>query len=184
MAGRLIVVSGPGGVGKGTVVERVISNDDQLVVSRSWTTRDRRPGEAETAYTFVTRDEFQAAIDSGGFLEWDHHFHNFYGSPVPADDASSDLLLEIDVNGAKQIHDGGFDALYVFIDTPSPDVQRERLIGRGDPLDKVEERVAAAAAERELAATLPYLYVINEELDRCAAEVADLIADYRRLSTD
>jgi len=183
MTGVLIVISGPGGVGKGTVVSEVVANDDRLALSRSWTTRDRRLGEDADAYTFVSNDEFQAAIDSGGFLEWDHHFGNFYGSPKP-DATSGDLVLEIDVNGARQIHDNDHAALFIFIDAPSLELQRERLIGRGDSIEKVDERMAGGAVERDLAAQLPYLYVTNDDVSSCAAEIAALIDDYRRLSTE
>ena len=180
MAGLVIVISGPGGVGKGTVVAELVSRDPGLALSQSWTTRDQRPGEADDAYNFVTEDEFTAAIDAGGFLEWDHHFGNYYGSPVPAA-TDADLVLEIDVNGARSIHEGPVDALFVFIDTPSIEVQRERMIGRGDSLEKVDERLRAGQIERELAEAMPYLYVVNDDVQRCTDEIAGLIADYRRL---
>ena len=180
MAGSVIVVSGPGGVGKGTVVSSLLSQNPEFILSRSWTTRAQRPGEVDDAYTFVSTEAFEEAIADGLFLEWDHHFGNYYGSPVPASDEEHDLILEIDVNGARQIHESGHDALFIFIDTPSLEIQRERLLGRGDPIDKVEERMAGGARERELAAELPYHYVANDDVDRCAQEIAGLILDYRR----
>lgn len=183
--GHIIVISGPGGVGKGTVVDELIRKDPQLVLSLSWTTRDRRPGEAADAYNFVTADEFCSHRDSGGFLEWNHFLGDkYYGSPVPDIDAQKDLVLEIDVNGARQIHESEHEALFVFIDTPSVELQRERLIGRGDPVEKVEERMQAGQDERELARSIPYLYVVNDDLQGCAGEIAGLIDDYRRLSAD
>lgn len=183
MAGLVIVISGPGGVGKGTVVGELVSRDPGLALSQSWTTRDQRPGEADDAYNFVSEDEFKAAIDAGGFLEWDHHFSNYYGSPVPAA-TDADLVLEIDVNGARQIHESENEALFVFIDTPSIEVQRERMIGRGDSIEKVDERMLAGQTERELAESMPYLYVVNDDIGRCASEIAELIADYRKLRSD
>ncbi len=179
MASNVIIISGPGGVGKGTVVVKLLERHPDLALSRSWTTRDQRPGEADDAYTFVSTEEFEAAIDESAFLEWDHHFGNYYGSPIPSEDDDRDLILEIDVNGARQIHVNGHDALYIFIDTPSLEIQRERLSGRGDPAEKVEERMAGGAIERELAAELPYHDVANDDVDRAATEIMDLILDYR-----
>ena len=167
-------------MGKGTVVAKLVESDPELSLSRSWTTRDRRPGEAEDAYTFVTEEEFLEHRDRGGFLEWNHFLGgNYYASPVPEIDAQHDLVLEIDVNGAQQIFDGPNKALFIFIDTPSLDVQRSRLTSRGDTPEKVEERMQAGAHEREMAKGIPYVHVVNDELDRCAAEVAQIIAAYR-----
>jgi len=181
---EIIVLSGPGGVGKGTVVAQLLLRDPNLRVSRSWTTRDQRPGEADEAYTFVDDDTFLAAIDAGNFLEWDHHFGNYYGSPVPEAGDTQDLILEIDVNGGKQIHDGAYEALFIFIDTPSVDEQRARMLNRGDALEKVEERMLGGQRERELAATLPYVNVINDDLDRCTEEIESLIEAYRKRSSE
>ena len=181
MAGLVIVISGPGGVGKGTVVDQLVAADPELSLSRSWTTRDRRPGEAEDAYVFSTVEDFLERRDAGGFLEWNHFLGgNYYASPVPDIDASQDLVLEIDVNGARQIFDGPNEALFVFIDTPSLTEQRNRLTARGDTPEKVEERMQAGAEERELAKAIPYEHVVNDDLEGCRAQVADMIDAYRR----
>lgn len=176
---NIIVISGPGGVGKGTVVDELIARDPNLVVSRSWTTREQRPGEADEAYTFVSGDEFEAAIEAGAFLEYDHHFGNYYGSPVPSVNDGRDLILEIDVNGAMQLVNNGHAALFIFIDTPSIEEQRRRMLSRGDAEEKVEERLEGGEREREFAAALPYVHVINDDLDRCTTEVLGLIEQYR-----
>ncbi len=174
----VVVISGPGGVGKGTVVRRLIELRPTLTLSRSWTTRDPRPGEDLESYTFVSEDEFRAAIDAEQFLEWDHHFLAYYGSPVPDPADPNDLVLEIDVNGAMQIAAQRPDALFVFIDTPSLDTQRERMVGRGDTEEQVERRMAAGAAERTLAEELPYVHVVNDDVDRAAQEISALIDEH------
>lgn len=183
-SGHIIVISGPGGVGKGTVVAELVTLDERLRISRSWTTRDQRPGEADDAYNFVSHEEFEAAIEVGAFLEYDHHFGNYYGSPVPEAGDASDLILEIDVNGANQIHENGHDALFIFIDTPSVEEQRQRMIGRGDELHKVEERIAGGERERELASHLPYRHVVNTDVAGCATEILSLIEQYRSSTED
>ncbi len=175
MSGKVVVVSGPGGVGKGTVVDQLVADVETLTLSRSWTTRPPRPSEDSDAYTFVSEDEFLAAIDRGGFLEWDHHFLAYYGSPIPDPDDSNDLVLEIDVNGAAQIFETLPDALFVFVDAPSLDAQRERLVGRGDTDEQVERRMNAGEDERDKAKSLPYVYVVNDDVERAAREIAELI---------
>lgn len=178
MSGKIVVISGPGGVGKGTVVDRLIADSSTLSLSRSWTTRSPRPGEDPSAYTFVTDAEFLAAVERGGFLEWDHHFLAYYGSPVPDPADTGDLVLEIDVNGAAQIFEKRSDALFVFIDAPSLDDQRARLVGRGDTEEQVDRRMNAGEDERDKAKSLPYHYVINDDVARAANEIAELIEQH------
>lgn len=177
----IIVLSGPGGVGKGTVVARLVHEDDGVVLSRSWTTRPRRPGEPETAYHFVDRSSFERRREEGGFLEWNEFLGNLYGTPLPDGDAAGDLVLEIDVNGARQVAAVHPDALLVFIDAPDRLEQRRRLEERGDPPDAVERRLAEGERERELAVELGFVFVVNDELDRCLAELRALIEGRRRL---
>jgi guanylate kinase len=178
----IIVVSGPGGVGKGTVVTELVRADPRLVLSRSWTTRAPRPGEDDDAYTWVTEDDFLGAIAEGRFLEWNHFLGSaYYGSPLPDPTDDRDLVLEIDVNGARQIVAEGSDPLLVFVDAPSVPDQRRRLEGRGDTPDQVDRRLAAGAAERELAADMPYHYIVNDSVERAVAEIAALVSSRRNI---
>lgn len=179
-AAMIIVVSGPGGVGKGTVVRRLIAGDPGLWLSRSWTTRAPRPGEAPDAYEFVTRSRFEQRIEAGGFLEYAEFLGDLYGTPVPEDVDGSDLLLEIDVQGAAQVAERYPEALLVLLVTPSDEVQRERLEARGDTPDQVARRLAKAAEEIAAATALGAHVVVNDDLDDAVAELAAVIDAARR----
>jgi guanylate kinase len=171
----VIVVSGPGGVGKGTVVDRLLAGDDRLHVNRSWTTRDRRPGEAPDAYNFVSREVFEEHARSGGFLEWVEFLDYLQGSPVPQVPPGHDVIFEIDVAGGARIAEIHDNPVLIFIDAPDRSVQAERMRLRGDPQDKIEKRLRHAAAEVAAAEELPYRRVINDDLDTTVERVAALI---------
>lgn len=169
------VISGPGGVGKGTVVERLLAEVPKLWLSRSWTTRDPRPGEAPDAYHFVTREQFLAHVEAGGFLEWVEFLDYLQGTPVPTPPDDHVVILEIDVQGAAQIKAIDPDAHLVFVDTPSVDEQERRLRERGDDDDRVAMRLDKAVEERSTANELGCTVVINDDLDDTVAELAGLI---------
>ncbi len=170
-----IVVSGPGGVGKGTIVSALVARDERLWLSRSWTTRAPRPGEAPDAYTFVSEEEFQAHADADGFLEWVEFLEYRQGTPLPEPPAGRDIVFEIDVYGGMAIAERYPDPLLLFVDTPSRDEQQRRLEGRGDPPEKVAARIERGDLERSLASEHGYTTVINDDLETTVAEIAELI---------
>jgi guanylate kinase len=177
----IIVVCGPGGVGKGTVVARLVADDPRLWLSRSWTTRAQRPGEADDAYTYVDRATFESRIDDDGFLEHAEFLGNLYGTPWPDADADHDVVLEIDVQGAEQVirRVPEADRLFILLEPPSPEVQAERLRGRGDPPEQAEERIRVAQGEIDRARQLQAISIVNDDLDRTVAEVQRLIEEAR-----
>ena len=175
----IIIVSGPGGVGKGTIVDALVARDPELLLSRSWTTRDRRPGERDDAYVFVTRDEFVARRDADGFLEWTEFLVTFYGTPQPDPSSDRDLVLEIEVDGAQQVKSRFPESILIFVLPPSRDEQRRRLIGRGDPDDKVVARLRKAEDEEPVGRALADHVVVNDDLERTVAEMLQIIGSRR-----
>lgn len=177
----VIVVSGPGGVGKGTVVDRLVAADGRLHVNRSWTTRDRRPGEAPDAYNFVSREAFEKHAAAGGFLEWVEFLDYLQGSPVPRVPWGHDVIFEVDVAGGSRIAEIHDNPVLIFIDTADRRTQADRMRHRGDPEDKIEQRLRHAAEEVDAATKLPYRTVINDDLDSTVQVVASLIEEARTL---
>lgn len=173
------MISGPGGVGKGTVVRALVERDPRLWLSRSWTTRDQRPGEADDAYVFVDRQEFDAHVDADGFLEWAEFLGNLYGTPRPEVGDDHDVVLEIDVQGARQVLAHDPEAVVVFMEAPSVDEQTARLRGRGDPDHKVAERLTASEVERDQSRALGAHIVVNHDVERTVEELLELIDGHR-----
>jgi guanylate kinase len=179
--GTILVVSGPGGVGKGSVVNRLLTLRPDVWLSRSWTTRGRRPGEPEDAYVFVDRDEFLARVEAGGFLEWTEFAANgrLYGTPTIERLEDRDVILEIELDGARQVKASHPDAVLVLIVAPSADEQAQRLRNRGDDEASVASRVAYGAEEERVGRDLADHVVVNDDVDRAAAELAGILDRHR-----
>ena len=178
----IIVVSGPGGVGKGTIVDALVRRDPDLWLSRSWTTRGQRQGEAEDAYVFVSSEQFEEHITGGGFLEWTEFLGNYYGTPRPEllDDAGApDIVLEIELDGAQQVKRQYPQAILIFVLPPSREEQERRLRNRGDPGDKVQARLRKAEIEEPIGLEQADYVVVNDELDRTVDEMMAIIEQER-----
>jgi guanylate kinase len=177
----ILIVSGPGGVGKGTVVARLLETVPSLWLSRSWTTRKRRPGEDPDAYVFVGPEEFMARVNDDGFLEWTEFPGNghLYGTPVLEPPPGRDVLLEIELDGAQQVKKRHPEAVLVLIVAPSPQIQEARLRQRGDDEAAVARRVEVGAGEELDGRRLADAVVVNDDVNRAADEVAGILAGYR-----
>ncbi len=182
--GVLLVVAGPSGAGKGTIVARLRRMEPDLFWSVSWTTRAPRPGEVDGVdYHFVTRGEFERLRAEDGFLEHFDVYGDMKGTPdAPVRDhlaKGGDVLLEVDVQGALAVKSRYPDAVLVFVQPPSRAEQRARLVARAqDSAEQIERRLAAAEAEEALAGRFDHV-VENDDAKRAAAEVAAIL-DARR----
>ena len=152
----------------------MVKRDPDLWLSRSWTTRAQRPGEADDAYVFVDTEHFEERIRAGGFLEWTEFLGNYYGTPVP-EPVARDIVLEIEVDGAQQVKRLQPDTMLIFVLPPSRDEQERRLRGRGDPNDKVLARVKKAEEEEPIGRALADHVVINDDLEGTITEMLAII---------
>jgi len=185
--GLLFVVSAPSGTGKTTVVERLVAVVPDLALSRSYTSRKLRGGETDGVdYNFITRSRFEQMVAAEAFLEWADVFGNLYGTGAEDSrhelDTGRDLVLVIDVQGARQVRMRCPDTVGIFVLPPSFGVLERRLRGRSkDSEEAMQRRLATARAE--VAAFVEYDYVVvNDELDTCVDRLrAIVIAERARL---
>jgi len=185
--GLLFIVSAPSGAGKTTLVERLVEQTPQLRLSRSYTSRTAREGETDGLdYNFVSRDRFEAMIAAGEFLEWADVFGNLYGTCAADTERllaeGNDVVLVIDVQGARKVKSRGIDTTTVFVMPPSLEVLEQRLRGRSKDSEEAIQRRLQVARE-EVAAFADYDYVvINDELTSAVDRLRSIvIAERARL---
>ena len=178
--GSLYVFTGPSGAGKGTLLSRLREQDDRLFYSISATTRAPRPGETDgVQYYFLTKADFEQKIAQNAFLEYACYVENYYGTleaPVNEKlDEGYDVILEIEVQGAMQVHEKRPDAVMVFIAPPSFEELAARLRGRGtEDEEKVLKRLETAKEELGHQDEFDYV-VVNDEIDRAVEEIKAII---------
>ena len=173
------MLSGPSGVGKGTIAKLLVQKNDNINLSISCTTRSPRQGEENgKEYFFITKEEFKDKIANDGFLEYSEHFENFYGTPkefVLKSLVNSDVLLEIDVNGGLEVKKNYSDAVLIMLTPPSREEIRSRLIKRStETEDKINLRMARI--DYELGKSNLYDYVVvNDNLNDAIDEIEKII---------
>lgn len=186
--GLLIVISGPSGVGKGTVIKKFVDDPElKLAFSVSMTTRQKRAGEVEGVnYYYVTNEEFQKARENGELLECAQFVGNWYGTPLAEVERlrneGKNVLLEIEVNGCRQVKNKVPDALTIFIVPPDMDELERRIRGRAtEPEEIVQERLAKAQKEMEMIDQYKYV-ICNDDADLAADIIRLIIKRYMQLS--
>lgn len=185
--GILIIVSGFSGAGKGTIMKELISRYEQYALSVSATTRAPRPGEEDgVAYFFKTREEFEQMISDGALIEYACYVDNYYGTPKAYVEeqlaAGHDVILEIEIQGARKIKEQYPDAVLLFVTTKDAKTLKERLEGRGtESPEVISQRLARAVQESEGMEEYDYL-VINDVLEECVEQVHGIIdSEHRRI---
>ena len=181
--GKVFVITGPSGVGKGTLIERLLERIPELELSISATTREPRPGEVDGRdYHFLSPEEFRRRLEAGDFLEHAGYSGNYYGTLREEVERRVEkchsVVLEIEVQGARQVRDAlGDEAVLIFIAPPDEAMLRERLEGRGtDSAEDIEQRLRTAEVELAARAEFP-LQVVNDDLQKAASDLERLVRD-------
>ena len=186
--GLLFVVSAPSGTGKTTVVERLVQVTPDLALSRSYTSRAIRPGEVDGIdYNFISRTRFESMVAANAFLEWADVFGNLYGTCAADTErmlaAGDDVVLVIDVQGARKVRSLGLVATTIFVMPPSAEVLEQRLRGRSKDSDAAIQR-RLEVAKQEVASFAEYDYiVVNDHIDAAVARLQHVVlAERSRLN--
>lgn len=177
--GKFIIISGPSGVGKGTICEKLIKELNAWY-SVSMTTRGIRDGEIDGVnYYFISKDEFRKRIEEGKLLEYNIYNDNYYGTPkdkvLEKLEEGINVFLEIDVNGARNVKNKFEDALLIYIAPPSMEDLRTRLLNRGtEDIDTIENRIRIASEEQKQIGFYDYV-VVNDDLEEAILKVKNII---------
>src|SRR6186713_1282325 len=182
--GLLFIVSAPSGTGKTTLVERLVQIVPNLRMSRSYTSRAARTGEQDGVdYNFVSRDRFELMVRNGEFLEWADVFGNYYGTCARDTDATlargEDVMLVIDVQGARQVRSRGIETVGIFVLPPSAAVLEQRLRGRSkDSEEQIRRRLEVASAEVDEYSQYEYV-VVNDDIEAAVGRLQSIVGAER-----
>ena len=178
--GLLLVVSGPSGAGKGTICKALLNKNDQIKLSVSATTRKPRTGEVHGVnYFFLEKEEFTTMIENGEFLEYAQIYDNFYGTPKAAIieclEKGQDVILEIEMQGAKQIKEVYPEGVFIFVLPPSLEELKSRIVGRGtETAEEIEKRFSCAFEEINQIVNYDY-FIVNEDVDKSVNDIEAII---------
>ena len=178
--GLLLVVSGPSGAGKGTICKALLNKNDQIKLSVSATTRKPRNGEVHGVnYFFIEKEEFTKMIENGEFLEYAQIYDNFYGTPKAAIieclDKGQDVILEIEMQGARQIKEVYPEGVFIFVLPPSLEELKSRIVGRGtETQEEIEKRFSCAFEEINQIVNYDY-FIVNEDIEKSVSDVEAII---------
>jgi guanylate kinase len=186
--GLLIVISGPSGVGKDTLIKRLLELDRNLRYSVSCTTRPPRPNEVDGVdYSFISRERFKQLIDEGAFLEWADYNGNLYGTLADRVERARadghDIVLKIEVKGAEQVRERVPEGIFIFVVPPSVDELVRRQVKRNtESPDDMTARREIATREMEYSRRYDHI-VVNDELEHCVAQIVAIIQSARESQT-
>ena len=182
--GQLFIVSAPSGTGKTTLVERLVQCVPDLRMSRSYTSRPARVGEQDGVdYNFITRERFELMVREGQFLEWADVFGNYYGTSASDTEAmlarGEDVMLVIDVQGARQVRSRGIETIGIFVLPPSAKVLEQRLRGRSkDSEEQIRRRLEVASAEVDEYSQYEYV-VVNDDIEAAVGRLQSIVGAER-----